>query len=228
MLQLFEWLGYPPSLNDQEDELKCNIAGGFSTKSCYNWLIDQQQQQQPLIPPPPPPPYQCIWVKFVSPKTQTFMWLAAQNAIPTTDNLVRRGVPIQNMMCSLCNSQAETVNHLLLHCSYTHKIWNYFIGGYNVRWANGGSLEAQLQAWKFRRGRNRGMKIWPLLIFAIVRSIWEERNRRVMANKSPRSEGVIINEIKALIFHWGKAEKWFWGYSFRDLVTHWKVLIDRI
>ncbi|XP_026399914.1 uncharacterized protein LOC113295803 [Papaver somniferum] len=129
-------------------------------------------------------------------------------------------------MCAFCNSAPESVNHLILHCSYAHKIWSYFIGGYNVRWVTTGSLEAQLLAWKFRRGRNRGRKIWPILIFAIVRAIWEERNRRVTANKPHRVEGIIINEVKALIFQWGNAEKWFWGNSFRDLVTHWKVMID--
>lgn len=112
----------------------------------------------------------------------------AQNSIPTTDNLIRRGCQIQNLTRYLCNQFPETVDHPFLHCSYSHAIWNYFLGGHNARWVQAGTLTRQLQAWKFRRGQNRGRKLWPLIIFVIVWTPWDERNRRVMAQKRPKSE----------------------------------------
>lgn len=92
------------------------------------------------------------------------MWSISYNSIPTADNLLRRRCTIQTATCSLCNFFPETVNHLFLHCNYVHKIWSYFIAWYNIKWVQSGSINGQLEAWKFRRGRNRDRRIWPLLI----------------------------------------------------------------
>ncbi|XP_026385158.1 uncharacterized protein LOC113280792 [Papaver somniferum] len=60
--------GSPSTLNEQEDKLQCNLAGGFSTKSCYNWLMDQQNLQQPLTPTPPPYPAYGLSLSLQRPK----------------------------------------------------------------------------------------------------------------------------------------------------------------
>ncbi|XP_026384734.1 uncharacterized protein LOC113280306 [Papaver somniferum] len=66
MLQMFEVLGAPPILED-EDELICTASGGFSTKTCYTWLIQQ------LPATPNDVPFSCIWIQYVPPKVQFFM-----------------------------------------------------------------------------------------------------------------------------------------------------------
>ncbi|XP_026384653.1 uncharacterized protein LOC113280214 [Papaver somniferum] len=221
MMELFSVQGTPPILNDEEeDELQYNATGGFSVKLCYNWLIQQLPATLNEIP------HSCIWIQFVPQKNQFFMWQAAQNAIPTLDNLLRRGCEIQQSTCALCSLAPESVDHLLLHCDISHKVWSYFIGGYNIRWVQGGSVSSQLQAWKFRRGRNTERKIWPLIIFAISWTLWDERNRRVMAHKRPKEAEEIISDVKYLIYIWGSHQKWFSGLSFRELITHWKTIID--
>lgn len=117
MLQMFEFLGTPPTLeDDEEDELICTSSGGFNNRTCYKWLIQQ------LPATPNDVPFSCMWIQSVPPKVQFFMWTAVQNSIATTDNLLRRGCQIQNVTCSLCNAHSESVNHLLLHCKYSHKV----------------------------------------------------------------------------------------------------------
>ncbi|XP_026378271.1 uncharacterized protein LOC113272681 [Papaver somniferum] len=102
ILQLFAVLGSPPALNDAtEDDLICNAPGGFKAQLCYNWLIEKLPESLNAVP------YSCTWVQFVPPKIQYFMWTAAQNAIPTVDNLLRRGCQIQTATCDLCNSLPE-------------------------------------------------------------------------------------------------------------------------
>lgn len=140
MLHLSEWLGSPPTLTAQEDELECNMPGDFTAKNCYNFLMEHESFHAPITP------YQCIWVYYVPPKCHIFLGMVAQNAIPTTNNLVRRGCNIQNVNCSLCNQAPETIFHLVLHCSYSHRIWNYFLGRYNIRWVQARSVEAQFHA----------------------------------------------------------------------------------
>ncbi|XP_026383661.1 uncharacterized protein LOC113279173 [Papaver somniferum] len=197
MLTLFVRNGSPPSLDENaEDEVLCTLVDGFKVKNCYNSLIQQLPTDPVLLPA------NCIWINFVPPKVQMLMWSAAQNATATTYNLQYRGCTFQNLICSLCNLQQESVHHPLLHCEFTHTIWNYFIWGYNVRWAQASSIIGLLEACKFRRGRHRGRKIWPLIPFAIVWAIWNGRNRRVMAHKRPKTSAEVINEVKLLIFIW--------------------------
>ncbi|XP_026443725.1 uncharacterized protein LOC113343822 [Papaver somniferum] len=215
MLALFADLGTPPVLDDEAtDELRCTLAGGFSAKTCYNWLVEQLPALPNKIP------VSCIWIQYVPPKVQFFLWSAALNAIPTLDNLMRRGCQVQNQLCPMCQMHSEIVNHLFLHCAYASKVWNYFLKGYDVSWLQGETLIAQLEAWKFRRGRNMGRKLWPLVIFAICWSIWDERNRRVMAHMRLREDKVVITEVKLLLYNWGTNQNWFHFNSFRELVTH--------
>lgn len=218
--QLFQLMVDTPNLTEEEDSIQCNGSIGFTTKFCYNWLIERSDSPSSQVP------YSCIWIKHVPPKVQVFLWSAAQNAIATTNTLVRRGCAVNNMTCSLCSQEDETVSHLLLHCQITSQIWSYFLKGYNVKWVQSRDICSQLQAWKFRRGRNMGRKIWPLLMFAICWVLWDERNRRVMTGKNPRSLGTLINEVKAKIYKLGAPANWFRHNTFRDLITHWKVIID--
>lgn len=142
MVTLFAHIGSPPSLDENaEDEVLCTLVDGFKVKTCYNSLIQQLPADPVMLP------VNYIWINFVPPKVQILIWSAAQNAIDTTDNLQYRGCTFQNPICSLCNLKQESVNHLLLHCEFTHIIWNYFIWGYNVRWAQASSIISLLEAW---------------------------------------------------------------------------------
>ncbi|XP_026459517.1 uncharacterized protein LOC113360196 [Papaver somniferum] len=221
MIALFAELGTPPVLDDAAtDELRCTLAGGFSVKTCYKWLVEQLPTLPNQIP------VSCIWIQYVPPKVKYFMWSAALNVIPTLDNLLRRGCQIQNHLCHMYQMQPGSVNHIFLHCQYVYTVWYYFIRGFAIRWAQGETLIAQLEAWKFRRGRNRRIKLLLSLIFAICWSIWDERNRRFMAHKQPRAAAVVITEVKLLLYKWGASPKCFQCTPFRDLVTHGNVIIN--
>ncbi|XP_026428290.1 uncharacterized protein LOC113324181 [Papaver somniferum] len=221
ILEMFKVLGMPPQIKEEEEEeLIGTEPGGFSSKTCYKWL------EQQLPTKSEDPHFSCICIQKVPPKIQFFMWTAAQNLITTTVNLIRRGCQLQNIMCSLCNAHPETVDHLLLHCSYSHKVWSYFIRGLNIKLVQAGNLNLQLHAWKFRKGGNRGRKLWPPMIFAVCWALWNERNSRVMTRQRYKEEPETILEIKHLTYVWGGKEILFKFITFRELVTHWKVVMD--
>ncbi len=62
-----------------------------------------------------------IWKTKCLPKVQNFMYRACQNAVAVRMNLAKKGTKI-NSSCPLC-SYAETVEHMLLQCEWTHLVW---------------------------------------------------------------------------------------------------------
>lgn len=59
-----------------------------------------------------------IWVGLSPLKVKMFGWIAGLQEILTIDNLRLWKMIIVNA-CPLCLSDAESVNHLLLHCRYS-------------------------------------------------------------------------------------------------------------
>lgn len=65
-----------------------------------------------------------IWKGVALLKVKVFGWLASMEKTLTIDNLRLRRMMIVNA-CLLCLSNAESVDHLLLYCSFALKVWNH-------------------------------------------------------------------------------------------------------
>lgn len=60
-------------------------------------------------------PWKNIWAVRSPSKIAFFVWTTALNRILTIDNLIRRRHVLVNWCCMCCRD-AETVDHLLVHC----------------------------------------------------------------------------------------------------------------
>jgi len=63
-----------------------------------------------------------IWIPAHCPKMATCLLRALKRKRLTKDKLTQIGV-IQGNICSLCNSQPETIDHLYFECSYSRYLW---------------------------------------------------------------------------------------------------------
>lgn len=50
-----------------------------------------------------------------------YLWIAARDRILITDSLVKRGQSLVNKHC-LCCYNGVSVDHLLLHCKFSHTL----------------------------------------------------------------------------------------------------------
>jgi hypothetical protein len=94
-----------------------------------------------------------LWIWKIPLKIKLFNWLANENKIPTWDNLLRKGWMGPNI-CQLCNRDAESVQHLFIHCHFT-QVWDKIAIDLNTTSAwNGTSLSDLLHTLAFQRAHS--------------------------------------------------------------------------
>ena len=85
-------------------------SGSFSVKSIYDSAVSSHSNEDES--------FKLIWKNSAPPRVQCFGWLPYMGRIKTSEYLFRLGI-IQNegdALCSFCNTDLETLDHLLLHC----------------------------------------------------------------------------------------------------------------
>lgn len=74
------------------------------------------------------------WMNFIA---VCGVWKLAQDRIPSMQNLAKRCVPLQSMICKGCNKEVEFGNHLFFQCEIFSTVWKHCL-----KWWG---LEAPLQ-----------------------------------------------------------------------------------
>eukprot|EP00253_Pinus_taeda_P015062 PITA_15062 len=92
-----------------------SMKGTFTSKEAY-YLMDSQNRGDGNVE------WKTIWEANWWPKVTIFIWLATKNKILTWDRIQRKGFNGPSC-CSLCNSDTETRDHLLVRCPYSKKLW---------------------------------------------------------------------------------------------------------
>ena len=102
-----------------------NKNGSYSAKSGYHKL----KEEIVLVNERPTSSHRVdemvwkiIWQLKVPSKIQIFLWRACSNAIPVRWLLWKRRV-VESPICSVCNIEEESVEHLMLGCEWTRGVW---------------------------------------------------------------------------------------------------------
>ena len=64
-----------------------------------------------------------IWKVWAPQKCKFFAWLITKNRVWTSERLVTRGWP-RNNVSPLCRREYKTTRHLLAACRYTKRVWS--------------------------------------------------------------------------------------------------------
>jgi hypothetical protein len=144
-------------------------------------------------------PWKSIWRSKAPPRVAFFTWTAAWGKILTMDNLRRRGMVVVNR-CWLCESDEESVDHLLLHCGAARALWNAFFDRFGLCWVMPCSVNELLASW-WSSGRSRSAVIWKMVPHCIMWCIWSERNNRCFEDSS-RSIEELLHFFLFTLFSW--------------------------
>lgn len=78
--------------------------------------------------------------------------------------------------CFMCDQDAESNNHLFLHCKIATKLWDMFLGILGIIWVMPKSTMELLKSWKGNGSSGSKENFgWMIIIWW---TLWEERNTR--------------------------------------------------
>ncbi|PWA51808.1 reverse transcriptase zinc-binding domain-containing protein [Artemisia annua] len=128
-------------------------------------------------------------------------WRAARNCLPTTTELIKRGVILQQSDCVFCLSTTETNTHLFTGCLFSTEVCNrvenwcrlppsfFFDVQDLILLAENSSFS------KDKRHILRG------IVYTTLWVIWNERNARIFTNKKRRPLE-LVEIVKSTSFFW--------------------------
>jgi hypothetical protein len=63
-----------------------------------------------------------LWGSWAPLRVKLFLWLACRKRVWTADQRLRRGLDTHTI-CLLCDQENETVDHILVSCSWAKEVW---------------------------------------------------------------------------------------------------------
>nr|KYP39636.1 hypothetical protein KK1_039067 [Cajanus cajan] len=160
---------------------KCDPSKTFTVKSAYIWLhsffstgnvLETVLKQS----------FRCIWEAKAPKQAIVYAWQLLLNSLPVRASLARRGIPVINDFCALCNIEAENVCHLFLHCKISCKIWYLVLHWLGFSACLPNALDKLLVSMGgFALGKKQG-RIFTTIWISVIWSLWLHRNRIVFNN----------------------------------------------
>jgi len=149
-----------------------------------------------------------VWMKLVPPKVEFFMWLTLLGKLNTRQRLCDKGtLPKNQSACTFCTLRPESINHVLLTCPHSQKIWKSIAEEMGQLLTLSGSFKQHYERWMTTSWRNGlSKKVWASTFFAVAWSIWLTRNEIIFQHKVFYHEA-LCQSIKRRVAFWTKAWK---------------------
>ena len=120
-----------------------------------------------------------IWKTSAPPRVKFFFWLVMHRRCWTAVRRFRHGLQDSNT-CIICDQEAETMDHILLGCSFSREVWDSWIRRLHLQNDIIVREEVAMDWWL----HNRKMTPKPIrrgfdsLFFLVGWLLWKERNAR--------------------------------------------------
>ncbi|GAB4830858.1 hypothetical protein Ancab_040201 [Ancistrocladus abbreviatus] len=157
---------------------------------------------------------QLVWKAKIPVKVQVFIWRAVNEAIPTRDQLVKRGVlsSTSMLLCEQCGQQLEDIDHVFLKCSFAYDVWRNVCGWWGVRIVCGPSWKNLFFPCQARIRRKKA-RAWCIIFAATVWALWLRRNALIF-RKEEQSVERLFRLIRVTSFEWVRYRCKWGGFSF--------------
>nr|GEZ47265.1 RNA-directed DNA polymerase, eukaryota [Tanacetum cinerariifolium] len=139
------------------------------------------------------------WVKSIPIKINVFAYKVYLNRLPTRLNLIRRGVQVPSLSCSVCNAAYEDMSHLLFSCDLANDVVRLVCRWWNLTWPPLGSYSEWLSWFNSIRlcSRIKGMLEW--VFYVTWWCLWTFRNQLLFATQNPRKDVIFTILYSALL-----------------------------
>ncbi|KAJ9159617.1 hypothetical protein P3X46_025114 [Hevea brasiliensis] len=101
-------------------------SGVYSVKSGYRFLVNKARNANAQHPHQSfsisKDVWKSIWSLDMQPKIKVFMWKVMLNALPSKENLYRRGITL-DFNCPICQREVKSIEHILFWCDHSKVAW---------------------------------------------------------------------------------------------------------
>ncbi|KAD2805671.1 hypothetical protein E3N88_39048 [Mikania micrantha] len=126
---------------------------------------------------------------------------AARNRLPTTSELIKRGVNLQQTSCALCFSEQETAIHFFTGCGFSYEVWRRVETWCHLSPLFVFDVSDLLQVAENQTNSKNARYILRGIVYTTMWALWNERNARIFYNKYRRPIEV-METIKSKTFFW--------------------------
>ncbi|CAL5334565.1 unnamed protein product [Camellia sinensis] len=214
--RLYEMLSNAPALVEgTPDSLSwaADSSGLFSVASAYKGCELSLATNSKIA--------DLIWKNVSPPRVQFFGWLAWKGRIKTSYYLQRIGVLSDGFdpRCIFCKGEVENINHVLLFCPFTWRIWSRILQWWGIQWVLPGSISCLFNWCIGIKLQKQEQMIWRAIPLAVLWSVWNRRNECIFGNAQVDIDD-LCESIKVRIALWVKSSCPSINYSVFDLVHH--------
>ncbi|KAL4592191.1 hypothetical protein LXL04_005178 [Taraxacum kok-saghyz] len=122
------------------------------------------------------------WNKWIPKKTNIFKWRVLKRRIPVKTVLQKLGANINDLKCSRCSLEEESVDHIFINCALAKDLWNRMGTWWRIAIPDFNNLD-------------------NVTISALLKAIWDARNDRIFNNNS-RSPDIIFRGVQDMAYNW--------------------------
>lgn len=135
-----------------------------------------------------PMPLDPIWGKIWSlgtwPEVSLFLWLVGHRKILTWDNLRKRNFHGPSI-CPNCNSQEESLQHLLDSCTLANQLWEKASFRCQKRCRVSKDIINSIRHWHQNPYKSELLnQLWRMIPGLLLWTIWKERNKCIFKDQS--------------------------------------------
>ena len=142
-----------------------------------------------------------VWNKLVPKKVNIFVWRALKGRLPVREELDKRGIDLDSVLCPCCDSAVETCAHSLVLCNLAMSVWEKIFRWWKVGNVNALSIDELFSSNGNVNVPNISSRLWQVVRWTTGYYIWKERNERVF-KKKVSSVNKIVQDIQLKSYEW--------------------------
>ncbi|GJX67598.1 RNA-directed DNA polymerase, eukaryota, partial [Tanacetum coccineum] len=141
------------------------------------------------------------WIKSVPIKVNVHAWKVKIDSLPTRLNISRRGMDIDSITCSICDSGVESSSHLFFTCHMVSDIIRKITRWWDVTYIEVDSYEDWLIWLVNLRLSSKHKQVLEGVFYVMWWHLWSYRNKNIFDSKSP-SRAMIFEDVVSRSFYW--------------------------
>ncbi|XP_068504327.1 uncharacterized protein [Phaseolus vulgaris] len=159
--------------------------------------------------------FRYLWKIKTFPNVLTTTWRVLIGRIPTRENLSRKGVIMNTILCAMCESKEETCQHTFIECVAAQRVWSLCLRWIGIVSVQQNAILSHFESFYLPQLSSRQSLLWKGVWATIVACIWEPRNS-IVFNQGVADVEEIFQKVQLKSWQWLKHRGPSFSYSFTD------------